>query len=98
MIEGRPSATYGPSQTYTESFCIPDSVAGGDDGRCYLFVITDEGFDGLCCDHGIGGYKVTLEGDLFAETYFFKGKSQMITFGHPPCLFRVESVFESVFE
>lgn len=34
--------------------CIPAS--------CYAFIITDSGADGLCCEHGYGGYSVRMNG------------------------------------
>jgi hypothetical protein len=30
--------------------------------RCYTFLITDSGGDGLCCAYGSGGYSVRLNG------------------------------------
>jgi len=90
-IASKPIGTYGDSNTFAESVCIPNSVPG--DGVCYKIVIEDLAGDGLCCDNGIGGYKIKLdEDDLWAGSSYFTGSSQTITFGHPPCLFGVQSI------
>ena len=36
--------------------------------KCYKFFMVDFGLDGMCCDAGEGGYKVTWDGSLVKDT------------------------------
>lgn len=47
-----------------EKFCL-------DPDKCYVFTMYDAGGDGLCCDNGIGIYRV----DLFEEGVIFNGNT-----------------------
>lgn len=44
---------------YKVEECLP--------AKCYTFTINDGGNDGLCCDHGFGGYSVRLNGQKLAS-------------------------------
>jgi len=47
---------YASSKSFDEITCL-------DNGR-YIFTVSDEHGDGMCCDNGQGGYKLTLGGEV----------------------------------
>ena len=58
-------------ETYTDSIALAGNGNNNNDQTnvnrclpaiCYTFVITDTGNDGLCCDFGVGGFVVRMNG------------------------------------
>lgn len=45
---------YESNKQFNTVQCLP--------ARCFTFLITDSGGDGLCCDYGDGGYTLRLNG------------------------------------
>lgn len=43
----------------TEDFCLEDD--------CYLLVIYDDAYDGICCDYGEGSFQLLAEGEVFHQ-------------------------------
>lgn len=48
--------------------------------QCYKFIMIDRGGDGLCCENGDGGYKLTWGGEVIKESQFRNGYKQRTTF------------------
>merc|ERR1712232_1427744 len=67
---------YPSSVTLEESTCLTNGV--------YIFTISDSYGDGMCCDHGNGSYKLTLEGETLQEGGDFgESESVIINVGPP---------------
>lgn len=62
---------YESSQEYTESFELTNG--------CYQFTLTDSYGDGICCEHGIGGYTL-MAGDEVIVTGGDFGRLQQVNF------------------
>lgn len=61
MLEGPPSnQEYTANSAYNGEICILK-------GYKYVFRITDEGGDGLCCDEGTGGFTMSVNGNVFVD-------------------------------
>ena len=59
---------YSSYSQYNVEECLP--------ARCYTFTISDTGNDGLCCDHGYGGYSVRLNGLKLASGNQFSSQDK----------------------
>jgi len=55
--------------------CLPAS-------SCYRFVMTDASGNGMCCEEGDGGYKLTWAGSLIKESEFLDGRRDVARFGN----------------
>lgn len=44
-----------PNEYMVREICVPKN-------QCVQLILRDKGNDGLCCDHGIGFYKIILQG------------------------------------
>jgi len=53
---------------YEVDECLP--------AKCYTFTIIDSGNDGVCCDHGFGGYSVRLNGQKLASGNEFSSQDE----------------------
>ena len=51
----------------TSSYCLTP-------GECYIFTITDRQGDGMCCDFGMGYFRINLDGTLIYEGGDFQDK------------------------
>merc|ERR1712003_500024 len=67
---------YPSSVTLEESTCLTNGV--------YIFTISDSYGDGMCCDHGNGSYKLTLEGETLQEGGDFGESESVIVNVGPP--------------
>ncbi|KAL3775724.1 hypothetical protein ACHAW5_002936 [Stephanodiscus triporus] len=61
-------------ETTTVTHCVNPIVG------CRVFTIRDDGGDGLCCDHGEGGYEVRYQGELIKSGSTFYD-SESVEFG-----------------
>jgi len=58
---------YADNKGFREKYCIPDD-------ECYRFVISDRVGNGLCCENGEGGYRVTWNNGAQIELSNFENK------------------------
>lgn len=65
----------GISMMFVEYVCIEDT-------GCYDFVIYDEAGDGICCDYGIGYYRVYLNGALVDSGGQFGAADTVVEIGN----------------
>uniref|UniRef100_A0A7S3VCI6 Peptidase M11 gametolysin domain-containing protein n=1 Tax=Chaetoceros debilis TaxID=122233 RepID=A0A7S3VCI6_9STRA len=50
------------------------------DDTCYKFIMIDAAGDGLCCEDGQGGYKLTQGGEVIRDSKFRNGTKQRTNF------------------
>ena len=65
-----------PDTTYIYEFCIPQDA-------CATFTINDSYGDGMCCEHGDGGYEVIVDDVLIASGGDF-GSQETVVFNCDP--------------
>jgi len=54
---------YDYNSTYVEKYCVPKKF-------CYKFIIQDAYGDGMCCQHGEGGWKLSYGGRVIRDSKF----------------------------